>query len=296
MKTKTEEPTYELLTDKISVDMVRDTANKLFTELATNVRPSYTIDDKIGNNSDIYRLVERMVKRQCPTYKGNLTRYIRESIDLVIGNETKIKDMLLKRFKLDVFKKALDYERYRLLQLLSAIEFLNNYAAKFACVIVREELGDPYAPVDKDFMSFCSEPQNIDVFASVLNLARTDIKKLEKELEKLKEISFDPENTGVVTGLGIEDDPVGLKHSDFWSAGWLIGQLYNGYIVWRYNLAEETKGKQEQQVIFLERQKAGADESELAEIQKKIDYYNNNINKLTMYMEEIEDDAGIKRK
>lgn len=270
--------------------------DNFFEDMRKNIRPMFNIDDTVGFKSTIYITLDKYLKNNKAStgYKGNLIQYMQLSLDELIKNEVAFKDFFNGRFKNDVLKEAMDYEHAQLMQMIAGFAFFADYTRKLAVSLIRSEINNPYKPVDKMFVDFIMRVDNLDKLMIMLPVVRSKPSELATKLKPLEQISFSANNVDVVSSsLGVKQDPFRMGFLGTWGPFYLVGQLYNTYITWRYDLAKDTKAKQEQLVIMFEKQKNGASPEELAAIQKKIDYYNNNINKIMAYMQEIEEDAGI---
>lgn len=284
------------LMPKTSADMVTRAIDDFYEDIKKNIRPMYNINDDVGKRSGLYSTVDNGLKnsRNLPGYRGMLIRFIRETLDELIKNETEMKSFMQSRFKTDILKESLDYEHAQLMHVVSGFGFFADYARKLSVSLIRTQMEDPYRPVDKMFESFCKNASNIETFAIMLNIARAKPKDFAGAMKKLSNVSFSEDNQDVVRAtMGDDADPYKTGFLGVGAIGYIIGQFYNKYIVWRYDMAKETKLKQEQLLIYLEREAAGASGEELEAIKKQIAYYDNNINKLSAYIEEIEADAGI---
>lgn len=273
----------------------------ILTDLVENVLPMLAIEGEPGKNTKLYKEIDGIFRQgsfKVEGYRGNLIRFLHDTVKDRVAEADKLRRIFEGRFKNDVLKEALDYESANLLHYLEGINYFSKYARRLVLVLTQMEIGDAYKPIDKDYMDFVKYRPNIQGFAIMSGVLTKKFETIAGSLIKLRDISFDVHEVEAmqqVNGIAKMDPlKMGFLPPQL-NPGYWIGTAYNTYVAWRYDIAKEQRTKLELHLIYLKRQAEGATEEDLADLQKQIDYYSNHLNKLTAKIEEIEEDAGIKR-
>lgn len=249
----------------------------------------------IGKGKFIAQLEAPLRAASAPKYRGKPLTYMAMTVAAVVEDRINLTNALLNNVKTDVLKEALDYERVLLIQYIGAIRHVAEYTRALLSVETAAAANLAYSVADKGYVAYVNNPDNRKGFAVALSALAQGTKNLAGTLEKLRGVSYSPDREELNASMNPDTkNPMQLGflpeaiNIPLW-----FGRMYNAAIVWWYDRNQLLHEKIVEQIHFHELSKAGASAEELKEIQKKIDYYNDQLKKIEARLKDIERDAGL---
>jgi hypothetical protein len=244
----------------------------------------------VYKNVDFHFKNDRDVKA---AYKGNLIQFLRGALEELVEDKSKIISILEESFRDDIQVEGLDYRRASLLQYVAAIDWFVDYVTKFGYVLSASAIKDPYTKMArlKEYEEFVVASKHKKAAGMIAGILRAGAKKLKTEMTKLKDISFVAENHDLMMKTQANRvDPLkmnllpGIGHIALF-----LGDIWNDWVSFRAQRAKALKESAELNILYLERDKAGAPPEELERIEKQIKHYRARINKLDQQIKEMQD-------
>ncbi|AXH70843.1 virion structural protein [Vibrio phage BONAISHI] len=226
-------------------------------------------------------------------YRGDPHRFMRDTLTQLLSQQRDIVRLIENTFNKNIDIDQISYEKAHLIQYVSAAIFVNEYILRYTYAVTGMAVKDLYRKQGtiNDYAAFCGDLDNLKTFSICLGAMSYKAKDLSQALKPLRDISFDPEtHQSLAVIRNKEIDPLSMNLIPIVGhASLLVGELLNSYAEWSYKLAESQMETAELNIMYLERDKAGASPEELAAIEDRILKHRGVVSKAEARMEALKE-------
>lgn len=284
------------LLPKTDKTVIMDRFDLIFDNVTDNTVKMLSIPDTLGKDSLLYKRLDMRFKlRSDPVtgYDGNVIKIVRKAMHQLADKRAVYRDMFDGSYKKHLFKDAMSYREIQLLTWLVAVDEASLYARRLCLVLHKQELGLELNPTDREYLEFVLNEQNINAFAIIIKVLLHKPEELRTAMDGLKNLSYSEDQEELIRRMkGKKSDPLQIGLIPIvGDIALFVLKLKNSITHARYLQAKEDLKMLQQQILYLERRKQGADEEELENIQKQINYHSGRIMKLQAEIEAIEEKA-----
>jgi hypothetical protein len=269
-------------------------------ELKDFVKPAYTLDKVPSFKGWTYKNLSVVFRKEIDGRVSDPYQVIASTIESILSNEDLIEKTIKADFTNERIKETSDYYTLNLLRYFEALHGFNDYARALINVAAWETLQEnnkffkeqKTPAVIKRDANMLITYDNATAFTNVINRLNMPFKDFLKSVEDLKGHSFQEtdfsKDTPLTTTRRLDPHKTGFVNVNL-NPAYHIGLAYNAWQDKRHkrNLEE----RQQLQLILLSLSENLNEETDTAKIEalnKQIAYYGNEVNKLSIAIDEME--------
>ncbi len=268
-----------------------------YSTIEKNILPSLQYEDSVVEKTGLYITVDRNLKGTFGPdgYKGDLVKYLRNTMVFMLKERSKVLDIYERSFSKTVETAALDYKKAYLMEYVSGVVFFADYVSKLSYALTSLAVNDTYKKqgIEDEYVKECTDVAMMRTFATMCNVLNTKTSDFGAALDALQDISFDVRTDDTMQkAYGSKLNPMKMGYMPVVSdIAILFGELYNAVYKAIFDYHRDRYEASKMNILFLERQKAGASPEELAAIEKQLLYYRAQLQKHQEKMEAMKDGA-----
>lgn len=277
---------FNALLPTFTRDRVEDDSRAVRKELLDSTLPMLNLPAVMGSDYYVVEALDKELSRV--GLRGNIWAELRELLHKRLSEWEKLNDILEDSFQKEIVTDGMDYYRLQILFVVSLYRFWGEYVRKLILVSAARTRGSMKG-INKEYQDFVEDKQHREAFVSITEIMKMEFRDVKIAAEKGKDIS-------VVNGPGSDNI---AKRAQGIKSGFVpialnpilyINRLFNQLVAFRYDLIKQQKEALEMEIMYMERQKAGATEDELAEIETVIQKMKSRIAVLEAKIEDIKED------
>lgn len=267
----------------------------VYGDLEKNVLPTLQVEDSVFSALPLYNNVsDRLAGPNGPSdYKGQAVSYLRNTVEFVLDERNNMLAMFENAFATSIEVEGLDYKKAHLMHLVTGFVFATEFLSKLTYILSAQAANVTYGRkgIESEYEEFLNDSENLMSFAIFTTVLRTKPKDLSKELDKIKNMSFDADthatmqriHKGKIDPFRMNMVPVIFEIAQF------IGEAQNDSLRTQRELTEARLKATQYNILLLEADARSAEPDEKEAIEKQIKYWRGYIVKLEEKLEDLND-------
>ncbi len=268
----------------------------VYSDLEKNILPSLQMEDSLVKDQAIYGKLDMYLggANGPKDYKGQPIAYLRDTAEFMLDQKNNMIDLMDKAFAKSIEVEGLDYKRAHLMHLVTGFVFATEFISKLTYVLSASAVDKLYrkGSIEREYSDYLNESETQISFAIFTSVLRTKPKDLARDLDKIKNISFDPEthemmqrvhNANKLDPFRMGAIPIIFELTQF------FGEIQNDLIRANRELTAARLKSTQYQIMLLEAEARDASPEERKVIEKQIAYWRTQVTKLETRLEEIND-------
>lgn len=268
-----------------------------YTSIEKSILPSLQYDDSAVAKTGLYITVDRNLKGTFGPdgYKGDLVKYLRNTMVFMLKERSKVLDIYEKSFSKTIETAALDYKKAYLMEYVAGVVFFADYVSKLSYALTSIAVNDNYKKqgIEDEYVQECTDASHMRIFATMCNVLNTKTSAFGEALDAMKDISFDVRTDETMQkAYGGKLNPMKMGYMPVVSdIAIIFGEAYNYVYKAIFDYHKDRYEASKMNILYLERKKAGASAEELAAIEKQLTYYRAQLQKHEERMEAMKNGA-----
>lgn len=285
------------LMEKTDKKIIMQRTEDVFNSVKDYTLPMAQLDSSIGTDQEVFRLMDAKFRNRrlmVEDYNSNPTKFIAETFGKFYAERSDYESLMKESFRKDAFKTSMSFDQVQLLTFLIMAEEASAIARKYFYVLARQAADLEFSKKEKRYLADLRDDAQLTKLAVVLSAMQKGPKNIAAALKETREFIYQPDQEEIIAKVKGQAaaDPMGANLIPIVGDVFVFfGEIRNMMLKNTFDRAKEEVDALRTTVYYLERRREGADEAELARIQKQIDYYNDRIAVLTKKIDDIKEDA-----
>jgi len=279
-------------------DMLTDT-HMLFNDINETLLPRYLTVKKQKLTGGIYKNSESNFKRKINDYSSSPEETILKIIKMILDkNQDEIIATINKEFGTDSIKAGYDYYQLNIIKYVEGINFFNEYARKWNTAVMYQTVYEKYpylnitTPDIKADIEFIEKSDNVESFYIICNMLSMSFKKYLDSIKELKGKLYQSSDW-LGSNITLETKVDKYKSNMLpvqWNLVYHIGLAINSWRLEKHKSNKEELARYQLMLAVLHDDKEiEEDNVRKAQIEKQINYYSNEVNKLNAKIRVMEE-------